>query len=183
MIRSLSIAVLMLAAGAATPAFAECAPPPPGKWPSLALRPGEVQPLVARPAAVGAAGGAVADPAPSATVRDAATRQASLDRDVIAYEKRLRAQLADSAAANGKAGADAKADAEVQQTRLDKLGSQAGDLRDRFNELAGDLARQAAAGTDVQSALVRVGTGIDRVEALRAEQAKAFASARTALAN
>ena len=168
MFRSALLLLLMLAA---------CAAGPRGDWPSLALRPGEVQPLVSRPAAAGAAGGGAVAPAPAVSepVRDAATRQATLDRDVVAYEKRLRAQLAASAAANGKTGTDAAADAEVEQTRLDRLGSQAGDLRDRFDELAGDLARQAAAGTDVAAALARVGKGIDKVEGLKAEQAKAYA--------
>ncbi|QXQ06892.1 hypothetical protein KX816_02155 [Sphingosinicellaceae bacterium] len=169
MFRSALLSLLMLAA---------CAAGPRGDWPSLALRPGEVQPLVARPAAAGAVGGASSAPAaamPNDTVRDAATRQASLERDVAAFEKRLRAQLADTAAANGKTGTEAEADVELEQTRLDRLGGQAGDLRDRFDELAGDLARQAAAGTDVSAALARVGVWIDKVEALKAEQAKAYA--------
>jgi len=170
MIRAALLPLLMLAACAAGPA---------GDWPSLALRPGEVQPLVVRPAAAGAAGGAVAAMrAPAPAAQDAATRTASLERDVAAYEMRLRAQLAATTAAAGKTGADAESTRQLELTRLDRLGSQAGDLRDRFDALAGDLARQAAAGGDVAAALVRIGAGIEKVETLRAEQVAAYAAAR-----
>lgn len=168
MIRSALLPLLSLAACAAAPA---------SDWPSLALRPGEVQPLVARP--VGSAAYAPPAAVPDA-VRDAATREASLDRDVVQYEKRLRAQLADTAAASGKTGSDAEATAELELTRLDRLGNQATDLRDRYNELAGDLAREAATGGDVVKSLARIGAGIDKVEALHAEQRTAYAAAQAA---
>ena len=174
MVRAALLPLLSLAACAAAPA---------GDWPSLALRPGEAQPLVSRPAAAGrgAAPAPVAAPVPVDAVRDAEARASSLERDVGAYEKRLRAQLADTAAAGGKTGADAASTAQLELTRLDRLGSQAGDLRGRYDELAGDLARAAAAGSDVSVLLTRIGKGIDRVEGLRAEQARAYAGTKAAV--
>ncbi|MDQ2897420.1 MAG: hypothetical protein M3Y09_17555 [Actinomycetota bacterium] len=174
MIRAALLPLLCLAA---------CADAPAGDWPSLALRPGEAQPLVTRPVAAGRGEPAapVAAAVPVDAVRDAEARAGSLERDVGAYEKRLRAQLADTEAAGGKTGADAASSAQLELTRLDRLGSQAGDLRDRYNELAGDLARQAAAGGDVTALLSRIGTGIDKVEGLRAEQAKTYAGIKAAV--
>ena len=172
MVRSALLPLLSLAA---------CAGAPAGDWPSLALRPGEAQPLVSRPAAAGRGAAApVTTPVPVDAVRDAEARAGSLERDVAAYEKRLRAQLADTAAAGSRTGPDAASSAQLELTRLDRLGSQAGDLRDRYDELAGDLARQAAAGSDVSVLLARIGKGIDRVEALHAEQAKASAGTKAA---
>jgi hypothetical protein len=109
---------------------------------------------------------------------DAGARLSSIERDITSYEARLRSQLATTASAVAKRGAartgDDAAAAEVETSRLDRLGGQAGDLRDRLNALAGDLARR---GADA-ALLERTGKAIDRIEALRAEQAKGFAAAR-----
>ena len=156
---------------------AACAPGAGEEWPSLALRPGEAQTLVARPTAGLADGASPATPVPPPALRDAAARLATLDRDTAAYDKRLRAQLAATAAARAARDGDAATTAELERTRLDRLGAQAGDLRDRYDALAGDLARQAAAGGDVGELLAGIGRGIDRVEALRTEQMRAAAGA------
>ena len=109
---------------------------------------------------------------------DADARLSSVERDVSAFAARLAPQLAATAkAATAGRGAaqdsDAGSTAQLEISRLDRLGGQAGDLRDRLNSLAGDLARRGAPGT----AFARIGAAIERVEALRAEQAKAYAAA------
>lgn len=157
--------ILLLALGG-------CASSSGGNWPSLATRPGEVQPLVPRPAVTAAAGTAT-DPAPrSAATNDAAARLSSLERDITALAARIATQRTARAAATSAAGgqgaaSEAGATAEVETTRSARLASQAGDLRDRLDALAGDLARRAAAGEDVAALLVRLGAAIDRVEPLR----------------
>lgn len=148
-----------------------CASPGEGDWPSLATRPGEVQPLVQRPAVTAAAAPAAAVPRSAAT-SDAEARLSSLDRDITALGARIAAQrtasAAAAAAARGQAAAsEATATAEVEATRAARLLSQAGDLRDRLDALAGDLARRGAAGEDVSATLARLGAAIDRVEGLR----------------
>ncbi|WP_419815674.1 hypothetical protein [Glacieibacterium sp.] len=152
-----------------------CAPTTAGPWPSLARRPGEAAPLVPRPAAPPAVAASAAAPADTG---DASARLSSIERDITSYEARLKTQLATTAAAVAKRGAartgDDAAAAEVEATRLERLGGQAGDLRERLNALAGDLARR---GAD-PALLARTGKAIDRIEALRAEQAKGFAAAR-----
>ncbi|TRW14925.1 hypothetical protein [Glacieibacterium frigidum] len=140
-------------------------------WPSLATRPGEVQPLVQRPAITAAT--AEAPPAPrSAATSDAEARLSSLERDITALAARIATQRKASTAATSAAGGqaastEAGATAEVEATRAARLASQAGDLRDRLDALAGDLARRGAAGEDVSAPLKRLGAAIDRVEALR----------------
>ena len=144
-----------------------CATDSAQSWPSLATRPGEVQPLVPRPAVVAAD---VPRPAMVAD-RDAAARLASLERDITTLTTRLTAQRetarAASAARGSGANDEAGATAEVERSRLDRLNSQITDLRDRLDALAGDLARQAAGGGDVGPLLARTGTAIERLEALR----------------
>ena len=161
-------------------ALAACAAAPAEEWPSLALRPGEAQTLVARPAA--GRGGAPAAPATAAApaLADAGSRLATLDRDAAAFEKRLRAQITATAGVAERGGTDAAATAELEATRLDRLAAQASDLRDRYDALAGDLARQAAGGGDVTGLLTETGRGIERLEVLRADQARAYAAARGA---
>lgn len=148
--------------------LAGCASPGEGRWPSLATRPGEVQPLVQRPAVTVAA--ARTAPAPRSTAtNDAEARLSSLERDVTALTARIATQrTASAAAARQGANDEANAAAEVEATRAARLASQAGDLRDRLDALAGDLARRAAAGEDVAALLTRLGSAIDRVEDLRA---------------
>ena len=145
-----------------------CATDSAQSWPSLATRPGEVQPLVPRPAVVAAAD--VQRPAMVAD-RDAAARLASLERDITTLTTRLTAQRetarAASAARGSAANDEAGATAEVERSRTDRLTSQITDLRDRLDALAGDLARQAAGGGDVAALLTRTGTAIERLEALR----------------
>lgn len=134
-------------------------------WPSLATRPGEVQPLVPRPAVV-----AAADPSRPAAVtdRDAAARLASLERDITTLAARLTTQRETARAARGVAAdGEAGAAAEIERSRTDRLTSQVSDLRDRLDALAGDLARQAASGGEVAPLLTRTGTAIERLEALR----------------
>jgi len=141
------------------------------RWPSLAMRPGELQPLVQRPAVTAST---VTPPSPASTAaRDTNARLSSLERDVAALGARILAQrsaLASAATAARGAAADSAAGsaAEVETSRSARLSAQAGDLRDRLDALAGELARRAAAGEDVSATLARTGAAIERVEALRA---------------
>lgn len=146
-----------------------CASSGDGDWPSLATRPGEVQPLVQRPAVTAAAVAPASARPRSAAASDAEARLSSLERDIAALATRIAAQGKASAAASQGSGAnnDASAAAEVEATRATRLVAQAGDLRDRLDALAGDLARRSAGGEDVAAALARLGAAIDRVEDLR----------------
>lgn len=156
-----SLLLLLLLAG--------CASPGEGDWPSLATRPGEVQPLVQRPAVVAAAAAPSSARPRSAATGDAEARLSSLERDVTALAARIAAQNRATAAASGPGATDeARATAEVEATRAARLIAQAGDLRDRLDALAGDLARRSAAGEDVAALLSRLGAAIDRIEDLRA---------------
>ncbi len=181
-------------------ATAGCAGAGGGAWPSLAMRAGEAPPLVPRPVSAGAglAGAStptVAPPAAATTgavgdandgqgavaARDADARLASIERDTKAYAARLSAQLAATARAaaaarGGAAGGEMAAAGELELSRLDRLGGQGADLRDRLDALAGDLARTGGGAT-----LTAVGAAIERVEGLRAQQAKGFAAARAQL--
>ena len=158
--------------------LAACAAAPPGEeWPSLAMRPGEVQPLVQRPAV------ATGAPTPASVARGDATSQlASIERDIAAFATRLstqRAETAKAAAAGQGSALDSSAGsaAQLELTRLDRLSGQAADLRERLDRLAGDYARAGTAGPE----FARIGAAIQRVEALRVEQATAYAAASAAL--
>ena len=161
----MSKAVLILAL-----MLSACAGATDERWPSLAMRPGEVQPLVQRPAVTAST---VTSAAPASTAaRDADARLSSLERDVGSLAARVSAQRGASdraaAAARGAAPDSATGSAvEVEISRSARLSAQAGDLRDRLDGLAGELARRAAAGEDVAATLTRTGAAIERVEALR----------------
>lgn len=145
-------------------------------WPSLSRRPGEAAPLVQRPDAPAAAPVQAAAVVPNDT-SDAAARLASIERDLTALKDRLETQLAVTVPRAGATG-DAAAAAEIELTRLDRLGGQAAALRERLDAVAGDLARRSAGGSDVAAMLSRTGAAIEQVETLRAKQAAAFAAAR-----
>ena len=164
--------------------LAACAGADGGAWPSLAVRPGEIAPLVPRPEAGTAPVSAA--PAPRQAVDtardDGAARLAAIERDMQAFAARLTTQLAATAraaaAAKGTAaGSEAGAAGQLELSRLDRLGGQGTDLRDRLDALAGDMALHGEAG----ARLTAVGASINRLEALRTQQRTGFAAARAQL--
>ena len=169
-----------------------------GVWPSLARRPieGSVPITAAVPTdpSVTVAAFAVSPPAvvtpppavaaPPPTVADVAARLAIIERDRADLATRVLAQLAmtrRAAAARGSRNeGDAWSKAQLETTRLDRLGNQAGDLHDRLNIIAGMLAEAGAAGADIASPLKATGQAIDRVRALEAEVAAGMAGESSA---
>ena len=157
-----------------------------GDWPSLARRPGESAPLpeaapttapVETPVTTAASG-----PAPAVT----SGRLAEATRDFAGIEKRWQTQSAATetavAAARGtSAGNPAATKAELELSRLDRVGAQIADLRTRLDGIGGDLALSAASGADVASMLRELGALIARVETLRAEQNRVAETARAAI--
>ncbi len=159
-----------------------------GAWPSLAMRAGENAPLVPRPLATGPAspaavsGPAAATASPVRANDDSGAQLAAIERDIKAFAARLDTQLAATARAATAAAGTAAASTEgaagqLELSRLDRLGGQGADLRDRLNALAGELARRGGAAPTMGA----VGVAIERLEGLRAAQAKGFAEARAKL--
>lgn len=162
------------AAGAVTPRSG---------WPSLSKRAVE-RPVVtdasvaaaavpvARPAGdVPVAAGADVTAAPGSAVRSgAAARLALAARDIDGLEERWRAQQAAAqraiAAAQARPGGDATATAQLEAGRLDKLSGQLIDERAQLESITGDLARAAAAGTDVDQPLRAAGMLLERIARL-----------------
>ena len=147
-----------------------------GTWPSLARRPiegpaaGASRPPVIATAIAPAI--ALAPPLPPA-ISDARARVATIDRDLADLASRVATQTAASAtaaaAARGQTEGDAWAKAQLEATRLERLGTQAGDLRDRLDTIAGTLAETAAAGVDVSAILQTTGRAIERARKLEAQ--------------
>jgi len=181
MIRPFPIALLLL--------LPSCAAAD-GEWPSLARRPGEVAaaaaPAPAAPAAeapVDAGAGTAADTGAAAV---AAGRIAEAARDfeqVAARWERQRGetQTAVAAARGAAASSPAWARAQLELTRLERLGADLADLRDRLDAVAGDLALATSRGGDVRAVLGDAGALIGRIETARADHQHVFDEAQRAL--
>jgi hypothetical protein len=158
-----------------------------GTWPSLARRPIEGP----RPLAVAAApaAAATATPAPPAAlppaIGDVSAQLATIDRDAGNLGTRIgeqRTAVADAArTAKGlKADSEQWAKAQLELTRLERLGSQLGDLREKLDAIAGKLAAAAGGGADVTAPLKATGVVIGRVDALQAGFDAGYAAAASA---
>jgi hypothetical protein len=169
--------------------LAGCAATADGEWPSLARRPGEIEtgaraePVAAAPTV---AAPAAAPAPPDATVVTAAARVADIAREfaeVSARWARQRATTDAALAAARSAAADTPAwsTAQLELTRLERLGATMGELGDRTNAVAGDLAQASAAGSDVKVALDSAGVLLGRIETARAEHLTLFETAQRAL--
>jgi hypothetical protein len=179
-----------------------CAATADGEWPSLARRPGEIEggsrgvPVAAAGGAAAPAAATPAPPAPGAiasgaadspAVDAAAARIADISREFGEVEARWQRQrtLLDAAvAAASRAAPDTPewSKAQLELTRLERLGATMAELRDSANIIAGDLAQGAAAGSDVGAALASAGTLLDRLEAARATHLSTFEAAQRQLA-
>jgi hypothetical protein len=158
-----------------------------GTWPSLARRPTEgprpalvaVAPVAAPP--VVAAPPAVLPPA----IGDVTAQLATIDRDAANLGTRIgeqRAATTDAArtAKGTKADSEQSAKAQLELTRLERLGNQLGDLRGKLDGIAGKIAAAAGGGADVAAPLKATGAVIGRVDALQAEYDASYAAAASA---
>lgn len=155
-----------------------------GTWPTLARRPGEVTPMVPRPASgtprpvepvAADALPAAVTPRPAPVVIDDVTAQLNtLARDLDDVASRLKQQrsaleTATARARNAAADSEARGTVEVETTRLERIGGQVADLRDRLDAIAGTLADAAAGGTDVTTQIKAAGGLIARTRGLAAD--------------
>jgi uncharacterized protein (UPF0335 family) len=83
-----------------------------------------------------------------------------------------------AAAGNAAASSQPWARAQLELTRLERLGAELSDLRDRLNAVAGELAVASAQGSDVKTVLDRAGALISRVDTARTEHQRVFAEAQ-----
>ena len=162
----------------ATLVIAACAGPG-GRWPSLGKRPIETMPFPAEAAA--AVPPPVAAPAGGPRdVGDVALRVAAIAREGDDLAGRIADQTAITRAAVAARGrrrdGEAWAKAELETSRLERLGNEAGDLRGRLDGITGDLAAAAASGTDVTLVLKAAGAAIIRATALQAQVTAALAA-------
>lgn len=164
-----------------------CAATADGQWPSLARRPGEIESgtRAAEPAQASTSPPAPAgDPAPVAV---AAGRTADAAREFGEVDARWQRQRAATeaavTAARGAAPSSAAwAKAQLELTRLERIGAEIGELRDRTDAIAGDLAQAATQGSDVAAALQATGALILRIENARVAHLQAFEAAQRGLA-
>ena len=123
-------------------------------------------------------------PLSSPDIADVAARLSTIERDRIDLAARVAAQLAETrsavAARGTKIEGDAWSKAQLEVTRLERLGSQATDLHDRLDMIAGTLAEVAASGVEVTGLLKATGQAIGRVRALDAEVSVVLARASSA---
>lgn len=121
---------------------------------------------------------------PSPGLTDVAARLATIERDRVALDVRVSAQLATLRSAMAARGrqteGDAWSKAQLESSRLDRLGNQASDLHDRLNVIAGLLAEVGATGTDIAGLFGTTGQTINRVRALEAEVAAGVNAANPA---
>jgi hypothetical protein len=178
MIHALPLALLLL--------LPACAATAEGQWPSLARRPGEVDsgsPSVA-PAAAPTASATTGD-ASAAAVAAGRIAGASKDFEQLTAswrQQRDQTEAAVAAARGTAASSQPWSRAQLELTRLERLGSEISELRERLNAVAGDLALAAAQGSEVAAALGQAGQLIARIEAARAEHLQSFETAQRALA-
>lgn len=169
---------------------AGCAATADGEWPSLARRPGEIESGTrAAPPLQAAAPETTVPEAPAgdaAPVAVAAGRTAAAAREFDEVEARWQSQrgateAAVSAARGAAPSSQAWSKAQLELTRLERIGAEIAELRDRTDTIAGDLAQAAAQGSDVQAALAATGTLIARIEAGRAAHLQVFENAQRSL--
>lgn len=155
-----------------------------GSWPSLARRPVEGPIPVVVTALAGQASVAPAPEAPPPAIADVAARLSTIERDRVDIGMRIATQLAatrSAAAARGsRTDGDAWSKAQLESSRLERLGNQASDLHDRLDAIAGMLAEVGATGADVATPLKATGQSIGRVRALEAEVTAGVAAAAPA---
>ena len=150
-------------------------------WPSLARRPGESAPL---PSAATPDSATAAVSAPSGGVPSViAGRMIEASRESAAVAKRWQGQRAATAsavaAAQGTAdSSDAAVKAQLELSRLDRIGAQISDLRTRLDSIGGDLALAAVDGHETGAALRELGGLISTVEALRNDHLAAVSQLR-----
>lgn len=158
-----------------------------GTWPSLARRPIEgPRPSTAVAAPAAAAPATPVQPvAPPAAIGDVSAQLATIDRDAENLGTRIgeqRTAVTDAARVSKGTKADSEqwAKAQLELTRLERLGSQIGDLRDKLDGIAGKLAAAAGGGADVIAPLKATGVAIGRVDALQADFDAGYAAAASA---
>lgn len=165
-----------------------CAAGAEGEWPSLARRPGEVESgstLVeatppAEPAATGPAGNAAVPVVAIGRIDEAAR---NFEQVSTRWKQQSSATQAAVAAARGAAvSSQPWSHAQLELTRLERLGAELSDLRSQLGAVAGDLAVASTQGVDVKAALDRAGALIARVDAARDEHRRVFEAAQRALA-
>ncbi len=122
----------------------------------------------------------VAAAAPPVAIDDIASRLAVIDRDLTDAAARLAAQRTAATAATAKARAakadsEARTQAEVERTALDRVGNQISDIRDRLDAIAGTLAAASAGGGDITAPFATTGRLIARATALQADYTAAAA--------
>lgn len=170
--------------------LAGCAATADGEWPSLARRPGEIETGGRAEPVAEAAPVATAAPAPTAAddaaVVTAAARIADIAREFAEVQERWSRQRAGTdaalaAARSAAANTPAWSKAQLELTRLERLGATMAELGDRANAIAGDLAQASAAGSNATPALASAGALISRIETGRAEHLAAFEAAQRAL--
>jgi hypothetical protein len=150
-------------------------------WPSLARRPGESAPL---PSATAPDAAVAASNAASGGVSSViAGRMVEASREIAAVAKRWQRQQA--ATASAVAAAQGAADssegavkAQLELSRLDRIGAQISDLRTRLDAIGGDMALTAADGQETGAALRELGGLIGTVEALRTDHLAAVRQLR-----
>ncbi|MFC3714480.1 hypothetical protein ACFOMD_18075 [Sphingoaurantiacus capsulatus] len=171
--------------------LAGCAATADGEWPSLARRPGEIEAGTRGPAPEPAAPAAVVTPpeapADDSAVNEAAARIADISKEFTDVEarwqkQRVETETALTGAERAAPNTPAWSKAQLELTRLERLGATIGELRDRANVVAGDLAQASARGSDVKAPLDSAGTLIGRIEAARAAHLTLFESTQRALA-
>jgi len=166
-----------------------------GSWPSLARRPIEGMRVPPTAKAVSApvtpvtpvtlpTAATVPAPLPPA-LGDVPAQLATIDRDAAHLGTRIgdqRGAAADAATAakGSKADSEAWAKAQLELTRLERLGNQVGDLRGRLDAIAGELAAAAAGGSDVAVPLKATGAVIGRIDAIQAEFEATYSKASVA---
>lgn len=121
---------------------------------------------------------------PSPDIADVAARLSTIERDRTDLAARITSQLAATRSATAARGTktegDAWSKAQLETTRLERLGSQVSDLYDRLDVIAGTLAEAGANGAEVAGPLKTTGQAIGRVRALEAEVSAGLAAADSA---
>lgn len=167
-------------------ALAGCAAAADGQWPSLARRPGETE----NTASVAAAAPAAEPAAPTGDASAAAVasgRTADIAREFADVETRWQRQrgvteTAVAAARRAPPSDPAWPKGQLELTRLERIGAEIAELRDRADAVAGDLAQAAAAGSDTRPAIEGIGALIMRIETARVAHLQAFETAQRSLA-
>jgi hypothetical protein len=150
-------------------------------WPSLARRPGESAPLPSADAPDAAT--AASNTASGGVSSAIAGRMVDASREIAAVAKRWQRQQAATTsavtAAHGAAdSSEVAVKAQLELSRLDRIGAQISDMRTRLDAIAGDLALTAADGQETGAGFRELGGLIGTVETLRKDHLAAVSQLR-----